>query len=786
LCLAEEQVSSTQTEEKVNETSSSVAATAKDATSDGTQSLEEALDKKPGINFSTVQIGGQSSGISLSSIRADSVESLEALKLATPDLDADIIGGTLSLRFKPAYTQREPTRQLRVYITRYALADKAGGSFYLTEGQAFGSDNRWGYLLNARAYESFIAEENLNRDWQTRSNSDWPNTWRFQDVQIEKESYRTRSVSANLLFDYELSKKLRLYARGVAADTNRTEVNRHMEYEWDDGKFIALDDESAVVEGMALFKGIEDRKYERETRELTVGAHYKGEDWHWEIQMKYDSSHARYPRRLDSFFKAENIDASYQNAQGIYPVFTLLNGSESRANDTSQFQFNEVREITSSDLFVDKIASFDLERHLPTTSGLLKLKSGVKFLKRDLDSSDDRQVYDESTEPLTIAQFPSDWESGPIHEGNYNLNGFHDHGEFREYFFSNPDTFILNETRTRSQTDPAIYTVNETISSFFLMSDYNWNQWRLIAGVRGERTEDEFTGKEVSFDENGDYERTIDTEGGRTYTNFFPGLHAVFQANERLTLYSSVSQALERPRYYYLAPFRRINQRSQYIREGNPDLKATEFTSFLAAADWAYAKSGFISLELLRRDNENIVVESQSVIMEGQFKDFDLFTWENAAKGTLNQVELVWNQDLDPILYDLEGFSLEMRYRHNDTESDVRGPESDPLPIAGIPDKDMRTSLIYQNQNWLLRLRADHQSERLWRVGATLDDDTYYFDSTSYDFTVEYRTSNGWVGNLAFYNFNDDPRHNYFGTQDRPADLVSRGRYWRSSVRYTF
>ena len=84
LCLAEEQVSTTETEEKVNETSSSISATAKDATSDGTQSLEEALDKKPGINFSTVQIGGQSSGISLSSIRADSVESLEALKLGRP------------------------------------------------------------------------------------------------------------------------------------------------------------------------------------------------------------------------------------------------------------------------------------------------------------------------------------------------------------------------------------------------------------------------------------------------------------------------------------------------------------------------------------------------------------------------------------------------------------------------------------------------------------------------------------------------------------------------------
>jgi hypothetical protein len=81
------QVDSTTDKQEANATATKPNTT---PTDDGTQSLEEALDNKPGINFSSVQIGGQSSGINLSSIRADSVESLEALKLATPDMDADI------------------------------------------------------------------------------------------------------------------------------------------------------------------------------------------------------------------------------------------------------------------------------------------------------------------------------------------------------------------------------------------------------------------------------------------------------------------------------------------------------------------------------------------------------------------------------------------------------------------------------------------------------------------------------------------------------------------------
>ncbi len=701
-------------------------------------------------------------------------------------MDADIVGGTLNLKFRPAFAQRQPTRQLRAYLTYYELSGKIGPSLYITEGQAFGIDNRWGYLLNGRAYESYLAGENLNRDWQVRRNSEWPTIYRFQDVQIEKESFRSKSVSANLLVDYELTKQLRLFTRAIIANTNRDEINRHLEYEWDDGTFVTLDEDSATVEGMTLFKGIEERRNERQTREITLGAQFKGTDWRWEAQIKYDYSNSEYPHRWDSFFSQKNIDAAYSNATGQYPVFELLNGSDEKAEDTNLYNFEEVRIVTSQDLYIDKIASIDVERFFSPSWGRLKLKSGFKFLNRDLDSGDDIMVYDESVEDLTIAQFESNWRNDDIHDGRYSLNGFHDPVAFREYFLSNPDNFELNETRTRSQSDPANYTVNETITSAYFMGDYTLDKWRILAGVRMEETEDEFTGKEVFFDDNGDYEKTIDTEGNRSYSNLFPGLQAVYSASNKLTLYSSWSKALERPRYSYLAPFRRIIQRSQYISAGNPELQPTVFTSLLVAADWAYHDSGFLSLELLRRDNEDIVVQSQTIITEGQFQGYDLYTWENVATGLHNQVQLVWNQDLDPLWYELDGFSFEMRYRYNDTETDVRGPAFAPLPITLTPENDIRASLIFQNQSWLVRLRADHETEMLRRIGNTPERDTYSFDRTTYTFSVEYRAENGWTGNIGVYNLARDEPEQYFGDPLRPTDIAARGRYWRTSLRYTF
>lgn len=757
-----------------------------EATKDGTQSLEEALDKKPGINFSSVQIGGQSSGINLSSIRADSVESLEALKLATPDMDADIVGGTLNLKFRPAFAQRSPTRQVRAYITQYELADKPGVSLYLTEGRSFREKNRWGYLLNARVYETFLAEENLYRDWQVRKNSEWPDTWRFQDVIIEKEDFRTRSASANILMDYEWTEELRIFTRGIFANTNRREINRNMEYEWDDGDFVSLTPDSATVEGISLFKGIEERRNERKTREITAGIQYKGDQWNWEAQAKYDLSDSQYPHRWDSFFQMKDVDASYEAASSDYPIFTISPDFRQRVDNTDSFEFDEVRIYKSKDIYLDKIASYDLERLFQHEKGYLKIKTGLKYLNRDLDSGDDIQVYDKVSTPLTIADFSSPWSYDGIHYGRYDLNGFHDPVAFREYFLANQEDFSINETRTRSQSDPANYTVNETISSAYLMGDYIWDSWRILAGVRMEKTEDEFTGKEVFFDEDGKYTQTVDTEGGRDYTDYFPGIQAVYTANNRLTLYTSWSKAVERPRYYYLAPFRRINQRSQYVSAGNSDLKPTLFTSLLAAADWAYHDSGFLSVEVLRRDNEDIVVQSQTIVTEGQFEGYDLYTWDNAGFGIHNQAQVVWNQGLEPLWFDLEGFSLEMRYRFNETETDVRGPEFETMPIALIPENDIRASFIYQNSNWLLRLRADHRSDMLRRIGAEPDKDTYYYDKTTYTFSVEYRAGNGWVGNVGVYNLNQGESVSYFGNPGRPADIGARGRYWRGSVRYTF
>ena len=39
-----------------------------------------------------------------------------------------------------------------------------------------------------------------------------------------------------------------------------------------------------------------------------------------------------------------------------------------------------------------------------------------------------------------------------------------------------------------------------------------------------------------------------------------------------------------------------------------------------------------------------------------------------------NRAQLVWNQNLEPLWYELGDFSFEMTYLHNDSETDVRGP----------------------------------------------------------------------------------------------------------------
>jgi len=70
-------------------------------------SVAEAVKRRPDLNFVNVTIDGENSGISLSSLQAEDVESVEVMKAVTPDLDADSRGGSINLKTRPTYAQKK-------------------------------------------------------------------------------------------------------------------------------------------------------------------------------------------------------------------------------------------------------------------------------------------------------------------------------------------------------------------------------------------------------------------------------------------------------------------------------------------------------------------------------------------------------------------------------------------------------------------------------------------------------------------------------------------------------
>ncbi|MBT7867172.1 MAG: hypothetical protein HN763_12560, partial [Opitutales bacterium] len=76
--------------------------------------VSEAISRRPDLSFANVTIDGESSRRSLGSISADSVTSVEVMKAVTSDQDADSLGGSISLRSRPAYLQKALTTNISV------------------------------------------------------------------------------------------------------------------------------------------------------------------------------------------------------------------------------------------------------------------------------------------------------------------------------------------------------------------------------------------------------------------------------------------------------------------------------------------------------------------------------------------------------------------------------------------------------------------------------------------------------------------------------------------------
>ena len=97
----------------------------------------EAISRRPDLSFANVTIDGEATQVSLDSISADSIASVEVMKAVTPDQDADSRGGSISLKSRPAYEQQSISTKISAETTYKSTLGDSGYDLNISIGGPF-------------------------------------------------------------------------------------------------------------------------------------------------------------------------------------------------------------------------------------------------------------------------------------------------------------------------------------------------------------------------------------------------------------------------------------------------------------------------------------------------------------------------------------------------------------------------------------------------------------------------------------------------------------------------
>jgi len=706
---------------------------------DGT--VADALQRRPDLRFGNVTVDGQKSNVSLESMSSSAVDTVEVLKAVTPDIDADTLGGSVSVQSKPAFEQPRRTVQGRLTAEYRSSVDAISTVGTLTLGNAFGEERQWGALFTLTATDEIRGSYNRSLDWTPIDTPDGE-VHALTRMRLDQWHNHERELELSGVFDHRVNESLSLYFRGNYQQDPGKIYNPQLDLRFDEGEFIRVDDESGEVEGARVKRNL--MAFEHRGLEWTsaVGGYFVTGKVDADFRFSYERFDYSEPDFFIINFEQDDVDLSYDLADRDFPTFKQTDGNT--IYDPEEFVFDEMVSEAWSRKGGDVIGTLNMKfKH-----GLGKPENGFwkiggKVRSRELDQRADSLLHDGYAGDYRLNDVLSDYRDDAYFDGRYRLDPAAGWPEAPEFRNANHDRFVLNERRTRENSDPGTYDASERITSGYGMGSYETGPLRFLAGVRYEQTDIDYTGREVIIDEDGEYETTHIHTGSSSYGNLFPGIHGAYRFNDRITLIGSWTETIKRPHYHHLVPYRHVNREDREVEEGNPELKPTLFSNIDLAMDLVTPGRGLLSFELFAKQVRDYVYNQRSIVPDGPYAGYERWRRENGSDATVSGFELTWAQELGVVhdWFSPMAFNINYIWRKSSIEYPTRPDET--LPLAGLPNEELTVTFSYEKAWFFGQVEVVRSSDLLEDVGDTPRTDRFDAGRTRVDIDTTYEVMSG-------------------------------------------
>jgi TonB-dependent receptor len=703
--------------------------------------------------------------VGLDVISANQLASVEVTKAITPDMDGDAIGGAVNLVTKSAFDYDKQVLNLAV---GGGYSDLRGRAIYqtdLTYANRFGAEKKLGFTISGSLYKFNRGSDTNEMEWgdvETVDGDELP--WALQTLDLRDywQIDRTRYGLSGAL-EYRPSQGNQYFINGM--------FNYRTDYEWRNRLTITPDDgewnSATSISGASVERGLRNRTENQTIYSITGGGENHFSKLGIDYRLTYTYGKEEKPDELIyTFAMDEDADLTLDLTDTDIPQYTITNLSEGYQHNPENFVLDEVESSKQKTTDENIIATLNLKYPFMLGQNRGELKFGGKASMKDKMDKNDVIFYGwEGEDDVTLAPYVADEYNDNYMNGDYEIGLLPDGDKLNDFFDANKDGDLEGEY-SHEDSDPGTYNATENIYAGYAMGTLNVGKATVLAGLRIESTQIDYTGNEVVYDADGDYQATNKIESDDSYSHILPNLQLRYSLTPQANLRAAYTGTLARPNFIDLVPYRLIFQEDEEMALGNPALKPTTSNNFDLLGEYYLQGIGIVSGGIFYKSLKDIIYVSVYEQAGGDYDGYEVEQPVNGGKATLFGVEVNWQQQFTFLPGFWNGFGIYANYTYTDSKADLVGRDDTVLP--GQSGDVANFALSYEKYGFQGRLSTAYFGKYIFEVGENADNDVYYDNNFRIDFSASQRITRYLQVYLQFINLNNTPLRYYIGDTNRP------------------
>lgn len=694
------------------------------------------------------------------------LQSLELVKMRTPDRDGQGIGGTINVVTRSAFDY--PEGQVLIGNVRVGMQDRGDEtpwSLDLTGGYR-NDDDSFGMVVGG-SYEErkFESAGVYQDDWRevtvAGTTASIPENAKNNFYTLERER-----TALSAMADFKPDDAHHLFARTYYSNFQEDEERQRYEHFFSrtvttlnpDGSGSSGDDNRREQDLRLETK-------EKEFFNVAVGGEHQlaealRADWVFQV----NSNQQREPNR-NWEYRGGGYGPDTWTIDGD-GLIQITPGSVDLL-DPSLLEFRRIRLQDNRTDEDARIGGLDLTLDTDwMAGGYLKFGGKVAHTDRANDGSNVRYNLGGTDWFLSdFGQFGGTFTNDV--DGSDYPNMIVDPDASNAFFDANRENAVYFERDEADTFDSEYqndYDVKENIYAGYAMISQDFTEsFNLIAGLRYEGTEVDSR----AFTRDEDNLTVTPVRGEGDYDNWLPSLIATFRTDNGWVVRGGYNRSLGRPDYNQIAPISVLSRDGSdaELFIGNPELEARVSDSFDVSVEWYFSELSVLSIAGFYKDMADFIVSRTENFPDydynGEtFENFDLVTLENASDAELTGVELRFDHQFDNLHGFLGGLGFQISLAWIDSELDVQGRDDD-LPLVGQPDWTRTYALTYQNKRFDAFLTYNQTSEYLSSIEGSPATDLYIDDYERMDLKASYGLTERMRLFLEWQNILDGPTREY-------------------------